>query len=511
MNQEHRIFNFLKQMKIGTNDVYHLDAEKYFKKQCSSLEILLISRMITKINKRNNEQLRMIAISNEFLYNIDKKNIKRKIAINKIFGVTISKKSLEFIIHVPSESDLLYKSQENRDVIIFYLAIALKMQNIEGLQIYFLDDDVLQPYCMHHQTPDKSKQIGLHPKCQINILHPENFQLNYINMMNKIKGTQNELLVLYVNDPLRLRVKLDEYQKSVVLAQGSLSKIYLLHNKYEKQQQFSILKYVPINQVDIDLLELFLKNYEKLPFIEELELCLLYNGNVNFIFKFIKGGDLYQHLKDINNFPEQQVKQIVAQVAIALSDLHERGIIFGDLKPENILIDERGYVCLTDFGYGKLRIYQEYKKTQAINFTTEYSSPEYIKNGELTRMSDWYSLGILIYELLVGITPFYHNSFEIALKLILKGDIHFPKNIVCSSQCKDIIQKLTKHDSTQRLGFLMDFKELQNHPWFHDISWEDLKFKKYDTLIYLPQFNEISQISDRYFTMEQLNEDERTW
>ncbi|CAK91064.1 unnamed protein product (macronuclear) [Paramecium tetraurelia] len=511
MHQEHRKMNFLKQIKVDTNDIYHIDAEKYFKKQCTSLEIMLISRMITKINKRNNEQLRMIAISNEFVYNIDKKSIKRKIAINKIFGVTISKKSQEFIIHVPTESDLLYKSQENRDVIIFYLAIAMKMHNIDGIKIYFVEDEVLQPYCMHHQTLDKLKQTSLHPKSQISMLYPENFQLNYINTMNKSKAASNELLVLFANDPLRLRVKLDEYQKSVVLASGSLSKIYLLHNKYEKQQQFSVLKCVPINTVDIDLLELFLKNYERLPFIEELELCMLYNGNVNLIFKFVKGGDLYQHLKEINNFPEQQVKQIVAQVAIALSDLHERGIIFGDLKPENILIDERGYVCLTDFGYGKLRMYQEFKKTQAINFTIEYSSPEYIKNGELTRMSDWYSLGILIYELLVGITPFYHNNFEIALKLILKGEIHFPKNIVCSSQCKDIIQRLIKHDSTQRLGFLMDFKEVQSHPWFHDVSWEDLSQKKYDTLAYIPQFNEISQISDRYFTMEQLNEDERSW
>ncbi|CAD8112341.1 unnamed protein product [Paramecium sonneborni] len=509
MNQEHRKLNLLKQMKIDTNDIYHIDAEKFFKKQCTSHETILISRMITKINKRNHEQLRMIAISNEFVYNIDKKNIKRKIAINKIFGVTISKKNQEFIIHVPAESDLLYKSQENRDVIIFYLTIALKMHNIDVIKIYFVEDDFLQPYCMHNQIPDKSKQTSLHPKCSISMLYPENFQLNYINIMNKSKV--NELLVLFAYDPLRLRVKLDDYQKSVVLSQGSLSKIYLLHNKYEKQQQFAVLKCVPMNSVDIDLLELFLKNYVKLPFIEELELCFLYNGNVNFIFKFVKGGDLYQHLKEINNFPEQQVKQIVAQVAIALSDLHERGIIFGDLKPENILMDERGYVCLTDFGYGKLRIYQEYKKTQAINFTTEYSSPEYIKNGELTRMSDWYSLGILIYELIVGITPFYHNNFEIALKLILKGEIHFPRNITCSSQCKDIIQKLTRHDSTQRLGFLMDFKELQSHPWFHDISWEDLIQKKYDTLAYIPQFNEISQISDRYFIMEQLNEDERNW
>ena len=127
---------------------------------------------------------------------------------------------------------------------------------------------------------------------------------------------------------------------------------------------------------------------------------------------------------------------------MGLSDLHEKGIIFGDLKPENILMDERGYVYLTDFGYGKLRMYQEYKKTKAINFTIEYASPEYLNNGDLTRMSDWYSLGILIYELLVGIPPFYHTDFEISLKLISRGELHFPRNLHCSAHCKDLIMKL---------------------------------------------------------------------
>lgn len=128
---------------------------------------------------------------------------------------------------------------------------------------------------------------------------------------------------------------------------------------------------------------------------------------------------------------------------MGLFSLHEKGIIFGDLKPENVLMDDNGYVCLTDFGYGKLRLYSEMKKSKIIYFTLEYCSPEYLKNGELTRMSDWYSLGILLYEMIIGIPPYYNPvSKELTFKLILAGDLHFPKNQTFTKECKDMIVKL---------------------------------------------------------------------
>lgn len=248
-------------------------------------------------------------------------------------------------------------------------------------------------------------------------------------------------------------------------------------------------------------MEFLLKSYQTEPFITPLELCILQEEKIHFFFKFMKGGDLYQHLRDVNSFTELQAKFIFSQIALGLSSLHERGIIFGDLKPENVLMDENGFIGLTDFGFGKLRIYQEFKRARSINTTMEYCAPEYLRNGDLTRMADWYSLGILLYELLVGIPPFYHpTSPEITIRMIQKGELHFPRNFTCSPDCQDMIKKLLQQDSSQRLGFTSDFKEIQNHSWLTDVNWLDLKAKRIE-LPYKPSHNE-QEINDGYFNME---------
>lgn len=112
----------------------------------------------------------------------------------------------------------------------------------------------------------------------------------------------------------------------------------------------------------MDLLEHLLKEYEVHPFVETLEMVFNLPHKILLMFELKRGGDLYQHLRINGAFSEDQARFIVVQVACALSSLHEKGIVYGDLKPENILMDEQGYVSLTDFGYGKLRIHRLYRK-----------------------------------------------------------------------------------------------------------------------------------------------------
>ncbi|CAK56710.1 unnamed protein product (macronuclear) [Paramecium tetraurelia] len=512
MHSEQILKQFLDELKIQSSDPLNLDSEKFFKKQTGQSEQILISRNVGKINKRNTEQQRTIVITSENLYNIDKKTIKRKIQIQNIFGVTVSRSSFEFILHVPSETDYHYKSHENRDIILFYLSIALKLKNKDGLKIYLVDQEDLQPFCQHQKISDLKKQVALHPKSKLLFLYPNDFQLQYINMQNqptKSLTLNHKITVLFVNDKLKFRVKLDDYDKNAIISNGSLTRIFLLSQKTDRQKVL-VLKTIRSTDIDVDLMEFFLKSYEKEPFIEQLELCIRQTELIHFLFKFVKGGDLFAHLQNVGTFTESQAKYIIAQVGMALQSVHEKGITYGDLKPENILVDEQGYIYLTDFGYGKLRVYQEFKKQQNINFSLEYASPEYLKYGDLTRMSDWYSMGILLYELLIGISPFYNTNKDVTIKLICQGELHFPKGIPISIECIDLISKLLQQDSSTRIGFSNDFKEIQAHPWFSEIDWVELKQKKI-VLPYIPTIIEGTLIQAQYIKLEPLKDDEKGW
>ncbi|CAD8160948.1 unnamed protein product [Paramecium pentaurelia] len=512
MHQQQIVLSYFGQLRLQISDVLNINNEKYFRKQASESELVLISRLTGKINKRNTEQQRTIVISSENIYNIDKKSIKRKISIHKIFGVTVSRSSYEFVLHVPQESDYRFKSQENRDIILYYLSIVLKLNNKDGLRLYMVDNEELDQFCLHDATADCKKQIALHPKTKLLLLYPENYQLSYINLMfTQNKNVKNKnISILYVNDPLNLRIRLEDYQKLAIIAQGSFSKVLLINQKIDKQQQFLVLKTINSYDTDVNILQFHLENYIQSVYLEKLELCLRQQDQIHFFFKFVKGGDLFTHLQEINYFSELEAKYIIAQIALGLSYLHESGTIYGDLKPENILMDENGYIQLTDFGFGRLRVYQEFKKVQSINFTVEYAAPEYLLQGDLTRMSDWYSLGILLYELLIGISPFYHPNHEIAIRMICKGELFFPKTYAISYECKDFITKLLQRDSQSRIGFENDFKDIQSHKWFYGLNWQELSEKK-KLLPYIPKINDEDIVPQQYFRLEKLNDEEKSW
>ena len=161
--------------------------------------------------------------------------------------------------------------------------------------------------------------------------------------------------------------------------------------------------------------------------------------------KFVRGGELFLHLRKSRSFSEARAKFYSLSIALALGHLHSKKIIYRDLKPENILMGEDGYLSLTDFGLAK--ILEQNEQTYSFCGTPEYLAPEVLKETGHSFPVDWWCLGILTYEMIVGFPPFYTGSpnSQKMYELIKSKPVFFPDaekhGIAMSDDCKDFISK----------------------------------------------------------------------
>jgi len=217
------------------------------------------------------------------------------------------------------------------------------------------------------------------------------------------------------------------------------------------------------------------------PFLVGMHYVFQTEPKIFFVMRFVRGGELFMHLRNATRFPEERAKFYAVQVALAIGHLHKKHIIYRDLKPENILMDEDGYICLTDFGLAKILT----DNAQAFSFcgTPEYLAPEILNEKGHTFPVDWWALGILTYEMIVGFPPFYTgNSNNLKMyELIKKKPVYFPDparhKIKMSDECKDFITKLLEKDPANRLGTKEGIEEIMRHPFLADLKLDQLLSK----------------------------------
>jgi len=206
----------------------------------------------------------------------------------------------------------------------------------------------------------------------------------------------------------------------------------------------SLKKHVLIDQDQIEntLLEKKILTSVNHPFLCNLVFCFQSIERIYFVMPFMRGGELFMHLKKCRIFDEYKVRFYAAQIAMALDHLHSLGIIYRDLKPENILVDEDGYVKLTDFGMAKHLKPEE--KARTFCGTPEYLAPEIILGEKYNKSCDWWCFGILIYEMLCGIPPFYNENQDRMYELIKFAEIKFPKKNCCIKRCSRYYFKIMR-------------------------------------------------------------------
>ncbi|CAN8203679.1 unnamed protein product [Coccothraustes coccothraustes] len=212
------------------------------------------------------------------------------------------------------------------------------------------------------------------------------------------------------------------------------------------------------------------------PFIVKLHYAFQTEGKLYLILDFLRGGDLFTRLSKEVMFTEEDVKFYLAELALALDHLHGLGIIYRDLKPENILLDEEGHIKITDFGLSKEAIDHD-KRAYSFCGTIEYMAPEVVNRRGHTQSADWWSFGVLMFEMLTGSLPFQGKDRKETMALILKAKLGMPQFL--SIEAQSLLRALFKRNPCNRLGAGFDgVEEIKRHPFFVTIDWNKLYRKE---------------------------------
>ena len=206
------------------------------------------------------------------------------------------------------------------------------------------------------------------------------------------------------------------------------------------------------------------------PFLVNLGRTYQDKHKIYFLIDPCLGGDLFTILRKAHSFKEVAAKFYSACVIEGFAHMHSMNICYRDLKPENLVLDSRGYCKITDFGFCKI----VENKTFTLCGTPDYLAPEIIMGRGHNIGVDYWTLGILLYEMLASMPPFYDREPTNIYRKIIRSQVSFPGYF--SSEAKDLIKKLLKKRPTERLGLVNGgINNIRNHPWFKGFDWKNLQ------------------------------------
>nr|CAH0101126.1 unnamed protein product [Daphnia galeata] len=279
-----------------------------------------------------------------------------------------------------------------------------------------------------------------------------------------------------------------------VLGQGSFGKVFLVRKVVGRDANtlyaMKVLKKATLKVRDRvrTKMERNILADVRHPFVVKLHYAFQTEGKLYLILNFLRGGDLFHRLSKEVMFTEEDVKFYLAELALALGHLHTLGIMYRDLKPENILLDADGHISLTDFGLSKEAL--DDKKAYSFCGTVEYMAPEVVSRKGHSFAADWWSYGVLMYEMLTGTLPFQASNRKETMTQILRAKLGMPGFL--SAEAQSLLRALFKRNPDNRLSSV---DEIKQHPFFSTIDWDKLLKKEIEP----PYKPAVSRVDDAFY------------
>uniref|UniRef100_A0A0E9X7F8 Protein kinase C delta n=2 Tax=Anguilla TaxID=7935 RepID=A0A0E9X7F8_ANGAN len=210
------------------------------------------------------------------------------------------------------------------------------------------------------------------------------------------------------------------------------------------------------------------------PFLTHLYSTFQTKEHLFFVMEYLNGGDLMFHIQEKGRFDLYRATFYSAEIVCGLQFLHTKGIIYRDLKLDNVMLDRDGHIKIADFGMCKENVFGDNRATTFCG-TPDYIAPEILLGQKYTFSVDWWSFGVLLYEMLIGQSPFHGDDEDELFESIRMDTPHYPRWI--TKESKDLLEKLFERDSTRRLGVIGN---IRTHSFFKTINWVALERKEVD-------------------------------
>lgn len=228
-------------------------------------------------------------------------------------------------------------------------------------------------------------------------------------------------------------MNLDDFELVKVIGKGSFGKVTLVRKKSDSKlyamKVLSKSDIVKRKQVEHTRTERKVLGSINHPFIVRLHYAFQTEEKLYFVLDYAAGGELFFHLSRVKKFSEAATRFYCAELTLALDELHAHSVVYRDLKPENILLDGEGHVKLVDFGLAKEGVSDAAMGASSLCGTPEYLSPEVLDRQGHGTAVDWWNLGMVTYEMLTGLPPWYTTNREKLFQSIRSAPLKFPMSV----------------------------------------------------------------------------------